>query len=160
SLLRVPLQARDRVLGVLSFGSMQPNYYGPADLAMAEDLASRAALAVDNARLYREAQEASAAKDRFLAILSHQLRTPLTPIQASVELLRRTAGDPARIAHAAEVIERNVRLQASLVNDLLDLSRITQGRLSLDLQLVDLAGLVGQTVESLRDEAEAAELSL
>jgi two-component system, sensor histidine kinase and response regulator len=108
----------------------------------------------------RELLEANQAKDRFLAILSHELRTPLTPIQASVELLRRTVHDPDRVLRAADVIERNVRLQTRLVNDLLDLSRITRGKLSLDLRPVPLTELVGQTLDGLQSDAEAARLVL
>src|SRR5207247_9244406 len=104
----------------------------------------------------RELVEANQAKDHFLAILSHELRTPLTPIQASVELLRRSAEDPERVRRAADVIERNVRLQTNLVNDLLDLSRITRGKLSLECRPVALAELVAQTLDGLRTEAEAA----
>jgi signal transduction histidine kinase len=108
----------------------------------------------------RELREANQAKDRFLAILSHELRTPLTPIQATVELLRRLPHDPARVLRAADVIERNVRLQTRLVNDLLDLSRITRGKLSLDLRSVALGEVAGQTLDGLRSDAEAAKLSL
>jgi two-component system sensor histidine kinase/response regulator len=108
----------------------------------------------------RELLDANQAKDRFLAILSHELRTPLTPIQASVELLRRSVHDPKRVLRAADVIERNVRLQTRLVNDLLDLSRITRGKLALDLRPVALSELVGQTLDGLRSDADAARLTL
>lgn len=108
----------------------------------------------------RELLEANQAKDRFLAILSHELRTPLTPIQASVELLRRSVHDPERVLRAADVIERNVRLQTRLVNDLLDLSRITRGKLSLDPRPVALSELVSQTLDGLRSDAAAARLTV
>jgi signal transduction histidine kinase len=129
SFLRVPLCARGQTLGVLSVGyEGDRRRYGSSDLTLIEELARPAAMAVDNARLHRDAQVANAAKDRFLAVLSHELRTPLTPIQATAELLRRVAGDPDRVRTAADVLERNVCLQASLLNDLLDISRVTQGR--------------------------------
>jgi two-component system, chemotaxis family, CheB/CheR fusion protein len=108
----------------------------------------------------RELIEANQAKDRFLAILSHELRTPLTPIQASVELLYRVADDPQRVRKAARIIERNVRLQTNLVNDLLDLSRITRGKVSFERCPVALGQLVSETLDGLRAEAEAAGLVL
>jgi two-component system, sensor histidine kinase and response regulator len=104
--------------------------------------------------------EANHAKDQFLAILSHELRTPLTPIQASVELLYRVADEPHRVREAARIIERNVRLQTSLVNDLLDLSRITRGKVSFQRCPVALGQLVSETLDGLRAEAEAAGLVL
>jgi PAS domain S-box-containing protein len=161
SYMCVPLVARGRTVGALTLVRMSPERrYSRDDLTLAEDLARRAALAVDNARLYYEAQKANEAKEHFLAILSHELRTPLTPIQGSVELLRRVAEDPQRVRQAADVVERNVRLQTSLVNDLLDLSRITRGKLSLDRQPTGLGELIDQTLDGLRAEMEGAGLTL
>jgi signal transduction histidine kinase len=108
----------------------------------------------------RELREANQAKDHFLAVLSHELRTPLTPIQACVELLRQGAGEPERVRRAADIIERNVRLQTSLVNDLLDLSRITRGKLRLERRPVPLVELISQTLDGLRAEADAAGIAL
>lgn len=161
SYMCVPLVARGRTLGALTLVRMSSDRrYSRDDLTLAEDLARRSALAVENARLYHEAQRANEAKDHFLAVLSHELRTPLTPIQGSVELLRRVAGDPERVRQTADVVERNVRLQTSLVNDLLDLSRITRGKLSLDRRPTNLAELIDQTLDGLRAEVETAGLTL
>jgi PAS domain S-box-containing protein len=161
SYMCVPLVARGRTLGALTLVRMSADRrYSRDDLTLAEDLARRSALAVENARLYHEAQKANEAKDHFLAVLSHELRTPLTPIQGSVELLRRVAGDPERVRQTADVVERNVRLQTSLVNDLLDLSRITRGKLSLDRRPTNLAELIDQTLDGLRAEVETAGLTL
>jgi len=124
------------------------------------DISERRRVADENARLYAQARAANEAKDRFLAVLSHELRTPLTPIQASVELLRRNAGDPERVRRSAGVIERNVRLQASLVDDLLDLSRIARDKLVLDRRPVRLDDLVRETVEELRGHPDADGLEL
>jgi PAS domain S-box-containing protein len=161
SYMCVPLVARGRTLGALTLVRMSSDRrYSRDDLTLAEDLARRSALAVENARLYHEAQRANEAKDHFLAILSHELRTPLTPIQGSVELLRRVAGDPERVRQTADVVERNVRLQTNLVNDLLDLSRITRGKLSLDRRPTNLVVLIDQTLDGLRAEVETAGLTL
>jgi len=149
SLMLVPLRARGRTLGVVSFAVANgKRRYTLADLALAEDLAQRAALAADNARLYREAQDASRAKDEFLAVLSHELRTPLTPVLGWVRMLRSGTLAPEATERALDTVERNTRLQAQLVEDLLDVSRIIAGKLSLDLRPVALGPLVDAVIES------------
>src|SRR5437763_12149477 len=121
----VPLRARGRTLGVVSFVLVNgARRYALADLALAEDLAQRAALAADNARLYREAQDASRAKDEFLAVLSHELRTPLTPVLGWVRMLRTGTLAPEATERALDTVERNTRPQAQLGEDLLGVHRI------------------------------------
>src|SRR5436309_3296035 len=115
--------------------------------SLAEDLAQRAALAADNARPYREAQDASRAKGEFLAVLSHELRTPLTPVLGWVRMLRTGTLAPEATERALDTVERNTRLQAQLVEDLLDVSRIVAGKLSLDLRPVALGPIVDAVVE-------------
>ena len=149
SLMLVPLRARGRTLGVVSLALADgERRYTLADLALAEDLAQRAALAADNARLYREAQDASRAKDEFLAVLSHELRTPLTPVLGWVRMLRGGTLTPDATLRALDTVERNTRLQAQLVEDLLDVSRIVAGKLSLDLHPVALGPIVDAVIES------------
>src|SRR5438105_9835478 len=148
SLMLVPLRARGRTLGVVSFAvANSKRRYTLADLALAEDLAQRAALAADNARLYREAQDASRAKDEFLAVLSHELRTPLTPVLGWVRMLRSGTLAPEATERALDTVERNTRLQAQLVEDLLDVSRIIAGKLSLNLRPVALGPIVDMVIE-------------
>src|SRR2546430_8512316 len=148
SLMLVPLGARGRTLGVVSFALANgERRYTLADLALAEDLAQRAALAADNARLYREAQDASRAKDEFLAVLSHELRTPLTPVLGWVRMLRTGTLAPEATERALDTVERNTRLQAQLVEDLLDVSRIIAGKLSLNLRPVALGPIVDMVIE-------------
>jgi PAS domain S-box-containing protein len=148
SLMLVPLRARGRTLGVVSFALVNgTRRYTLADLALAEDLAQRAALAADNARLYREAQDASRAKDEFLAVLSHELRTPLTPVLGWVRMLRTGTLAPEVTERALDTVERNTRLQAQLVEDLLDVSRIIAGKLSLNLRPVALGPIVDMVIE-------------
>ena len=149
SLMLVPLRARGRALGTVCFAlTRSSRRYTLADLAIAEDLAQRAALAADNARLYREAHDASRAKDEFLAVLSHELRTPLTPVLGWVRMLRTGTLQPDAAARALETVERNTRLQVQLVEDLLDVSRIITGKLRLELRPVALADVVDAAVEA------------
>jgi PAS domain S-box-containing protein len=155
SVMVVPLVARGRTVGTLSFIATQPDRrYGPADLALARDLAHRAAIAVDNARLYAEAEGANRAKDQFLATLSHELRTPLTAMLGWVLMLRsgRLTADEA--AGALASIERNTRVQAQLINDLLDVSRIVAGKLTIDKRPADLRVVIEHALDSVRRETE------
>jgi PAS domain S-box-containing protein len=161
SLMLVPLRARGRTLGVVSFALLNgTRRYALADLALAEDLAQRAALAADNARLYREAQDASRAKDEFLAVLSHELRTPLTPVLGWVRMLRTGTLAPEATERALDTIERNTRLQAQLVEDLLDVSRIIAGKLSLNLRPMALGPIVDMVIEGAAVSALAKSITV
>nr|WP_255527313.1 ATP-binding protein [Oculatella sp. LEGE 06141] len=157
SLIAVPLLARNRTLGVLTFcfTADSGRHYTAHDLALAEELAHRAALALDNAKLYQQAQDANRVKDEFLAVLSHELRSPLNPIMGWAKLLRSRPFDQQTTAHALEIIERNAKLQTELIEDLLDVSRILQGKLSLNVYPVDLSSTVAAAIETVRLSAEA-----
>jgi signal transduction histidine kinase len=160
SYIIVPLIARGRTLGVLSLiGTRADRRHSPADLTLAEELACRAAMAVDNARLYHEAQAASRAKDRFLAMLSHELRTPLTPILATVSARLEHEVD-SDLSAEMEMIQRNIALEARLIDDLLDISRIERGQLHLDLKVVDAHEVIQKAVEICRDEILGVGLTL
>jgi len=161
SIMVVPLSARGRRLGAITFCSAESGRrYGGPDLAFAEDLAGRAAQAIDNARLYRMAQEASRAKDEFLATVSHELRTPLTAIIGWTRVLRSRPPDAATIGDALETIERNARAQAQIINDLLDVSRIITGMLRLNVRPIDLVAVIGEAVAALRPAIDAKALEL
>src|SRR5439155_3746984 len=113
SALVLPLRARGRTLGVLVLGCADGR---PApDLALAEDLASRAAVALDNARLYRDIQENDRRKNEFLAMLGHELRNPLAPIRTAVEFLRRHQVMGPELSAARDIIDRQVQLMVRLV---------------------------------------------
>ncbi|HEX8774503.1 MAG TPA: PAS domain S-box protein [Pyrinomonadaceae bacterium] len=156
SYMIVPLIARGRTLGAITFVTDESGrQYTEADLSYAEDLARRAALAVDNARLYREAQEANRTKDEFLATVSHELRTPLTAVLGWARILRSGGIDQATALRALETIERNARSQAQLVEDLLDVSRIITGKLRLDVRPVELKSVIDLSIEAIRPAAEA-----
>src|SRR5947208_1139772 len=139
SFIAVPLRAQDRVLGAIVMINTSPGRIcGPDELSLAEELAHRAALALDNARLYKSAQKARAeseranrAKDSFLAMLSHELRTPLTPVLTSVLALEQSDDLPEEMRASLQMIRRNVQLEARLIDDLLDLTRISKGKVQL-----------------------------
>jgi PAS domain S-box-containing protein len=161
SFLTVPMAARGETLGALLIATAESRrLLGPADLELAEELAARASLAIDNARLYNRAEAASRAKDRFLAALSHELRTPLTPVLLRVAALAGTLELPDRLRDDLRMIQRNVELEAKLIDDLLDLTRITRGKLALHLEVVDVHEVLRHVVEICGEEAESKRIEI
>jgi signal transduction histidine kinase len=156
----VPLSARGRTLGALTFVSASANRPLTAqDFVVLTEIGRRAGIAVDNARLYRDAELANTAKDEFLALLSHELRTPLNAIMGWTHMLR--GGLPEDMAtHAVEVIGRNARSQKQLVEDLLDVARIAGGRLDLHRTQVDLCDIARVGVDSALPVAQAKGIAL
>jgi signal transduction histidine kinase len=154
ALLLVPLVARGQTLGLLTLGSRTADRYGAADLSLAQELAARAAVALDNARLYREAQAASRAKDEFLATVSHELRTPINAVLGWAAMLRHEQIDPSRAEYACEAIERSARAQAQLLEQLLDVSRIVSGKLELRFAPVHIEAVVGAALDAVRPAAD------
>jgi len=147
----LPLQARGRTLGALVLGQGQSGrHFSSVERALAEDLAARAAIALDNARLYRNVQEADRHKNEFLSMLSHELRNPLTPIYNAIQLLRAGSAKELDLASLYEMIDRQVRHLTRLVDDLLDLSRITRGKIHLQMECVTTAEIVARSVEMAR----------
>jgi PAS domain S-box-containing protein len=125
-------------------------------------LARRAAeQAANTERAARElAEQASRTKDEFLALVSHELRTPLSAILGWTQVLRRQAGENNELMNGLAIIERNVRLQVRLVDDLLDLSRVVSGKLRLDVQRVDLASVIEAAIETAQPAADARSVRL
>jgi PAS domain S-box-containing protein len=168
SAMIVPLVARGRTHGAITLVTAESEHrYDKADLALAEDLARRAAFAVDNARLYREArraraeaEEANRAKDEFLATVSHELRTPLNAIIGWAHMLRHNKFDEPTTERAMETIERNSRSQARLIEDILDVSRIITGKLRLDVQPIELVPVIEAAIDAVRPAADAKEIRL
>jgi len=169
ALMAVPLRsAQATPFGVLSFGtSAEDRRYGPQDLELALELARRAGVAIENARLFERArterlraEDANRLKDEFLATVSHELRTPLTAMLGWVTMLRAGTLPPEKRERALETIERNARVQAKLVEDLLDVSRIISGKLRLEVKPVDAAQTVEAVLESLRPAAQSKDVSL
>ena len=123
--------------------------------------AEREALLQRATLLRAQAEEANRAKDEFLAVLSHELRSPLNAMLGWVRILRTAGGrDPELASRAAETLERNIWLQSQVINDLLDVSRIVSGKLELDLARVDLTEVVASCVESLRVAAVGKQIEL
>jgi PAS domain S-box-containing protein len=157
SLMTVPLLAGERRLGAITFcrAAASGRHYTDEDLGLAEELARRTALALENARLYHAVREADRRKDDFLAMLAHELRNPLAPIRNAVEVARLVGVADAKLQWAREVIDRQVTHLSRLVDDLLDVSRITRGKIQIQLQPVEVAAIVARAVETSRPLIEA-----
>lgn len=165
--MSLPLMTEGKAVGglLLSFKEYKPLSQDNQEFIIA--LTRQCAQAISRARLYEAEQTARAAaeqanriKDEFLAILSHELRSPLNPILGWTQLLRRGQVHPDRRDSALETIERNARLQAQLIEDLLDISRILQGKLQLNIQAVDLGSTIIAALETVRLAAEAKQIQI
>ncbi|HEX8285281.1 MAG TPA: PAS domain S-box protein [Pyrinomonadaceae bacterium] len=161
SFLTVPLEARGRTIGALTFSSTRARRdYTEADVAYAREIAARAALAIENARLYARAQEVNRAKDEFLATLSHELRTPLTPILGWTHMIRSGRLGANESAQGIRVIEKNSQSLSRLINDLLDMSSILSGKMRIERAAVDLHSVVREAAETVRPQADARSVAL
>jgi PAS domain S-box-containing protein len=157
SYLGVPLAVRGKILGVIIFVTAESNRrYTAEDQSLAQDLARRAAVAIENANLVRALQESDRAKDVFLATLAHELRNPLAPVWNGLSIIKRVPHDTVRVQQVADMIERQVGQLARLVDDLLDVSRITTGKIELKKQRTDLASILHSAIETSRPHIEAA----
>jgi signal transduction histidine kinase len=157
----VPLVARGHTLGAMTIAITESHrHYSEDDLMIARELAHRGALAVDNARLYREMQDLNRLKDEFLGTVSHELRTPLNAVLGWARLLRGRSLTPGQTQRALDTIERNAIAQAQLIDDLLDVSRIISGKLPLDFQPVELSTVIEAAVDALRPAADAKQVTL
>jgi PAS domain S-box-containing protein len=177
SYLAVPVKSRTGdVIGGLFFGHPEPGVFDERAERLIVGVASQAGVAIDNARMYEgslklamerekllesermartEAERMSEMKDHFLANLSHELRTPLNAIVGWTQVLRHGARDEADLAKGLETIERNARVQTQLIEDLLDMSRITSGKMRLDIQPVEPVSVIEAAIESVKPAAEA-----
>jgi PAS domain S-box-containing protein len=151
SYICVPLVASGHPLGVLTFATAESGRrYSDTDLALAQDLAHRAAVAVENARLYQALREADRRKDEFLATLAHELRNPLAPIRNSLQVLKMPRVDAATANTAREMMERQIHHLVRLVDDLLDVSRVMRGKIELRKEPVELATVIARAVETVQ----------
>jgi signal transduction histidine kinase len=163
SLIHVPLVGRSGSLGVMTLGTTgnRPRFT-PKDMPVAQELVRRAALTLENARLYRESQEAIRLRDEFLAVAAHELRTPLTTLGLQLSTLVQRA----RRESSPDMVERldrglrQVRRLGTLVETLLDVSRLSTGELPLSLEGVDLGELVREVLERFEAESQAVGCAL
>jgi signal transduction histidine kinase len=174
AVVAVPLRAKDRLLGAVSVADRAGRRFTDAEIGLLQAFADQAALAMERARLFEEAEQrrrdaeaaraeaeaaraeaeaANRAKDEFLAIVSHELRTPLTAMLGWSRMLRKGGLGPPQTARALEAIERNTDLQVQLINDLLDVSRIVTGKLDLDRRPLDLTTVVDMAIDSVQEAA-------
>jgi signal transduction histidine kinase/DNA-binding response OmpR family regulator len=159
-LLAVPLLMHDgQPMGLVQVSDKQEGELDGDDEAILLQLAQLGSIAIRNC-MHAEAREANRMKDEFLATLSHELRTPLHALLGWTRLLRAGPPDPARIARGLEVIERNVTLQTSIIEELLDVSRITAGKLRVDARPIALAPVIEAAVDALRPTADAKSILL
>ena len=180
SYLAVPVVSRTgEVLGGLFFGHEKPAVFTQREEQIVVGIANQAAVTIDNVRLYevaqasraekellllkeREAREdletANRMKDEFLATLSHELRTPLNAVLGYATLLQLGAMNAEDQKEGLRAIERNARLQAQLIEDLLDMNRIISGKVRLDVQTIDLPTIIGAALDTVRPSAEAKEI--
>jgi len=163
SSLLVPLRVQGKAIGTLGVSRGQPDHpYTLEDQEFLQELGDRAALTIQNVRLLRTAQEAVRLRDEFLAVASHELKTPLTPLSLKLQGLERMiepGSDPhftERLARDVETMRRQVRRLTNLINDLLDVARISGGRLKLRLEEVELPGLVREVASRFEPEVERA----
>jgi PAS domain S-box-containing protein len=156
SYMSVPLLVRGKALGVITFVTSESGRrYGPANLQLAEELAHRAAVAIENARLYSELKEADRRKDEFLAMLAHELRNPLAPIRNALHIMKMPGASGEDMEHARQMTERQVQYMVRLVDDLLDVSRIMRGRIELRKEPVELAAVLANAVETAQPMIDA-----
>jgi PAS domain S-box-containing protein len=156
SYICVPLVAHGRTLGALTFVMAESGRcYTEADFQFAQDLAYRAALAVDNARAYTQMEKANRLKDEFLATLSHELRTPLNAILGYTRMIRAGLVADEKHGKAMEIVERNATSLTQIVEDVLDVSRIISGKIRLNVQPVDLPRVVTEAVDTVLPAAHA-----
>jgi signal transduction histidine kinase len=160
SLIAMPLLQAGEVRGVMTVATSAPqDALDEEDVWMAQELARRASSAIENARLYRSAQEAVRLRDEFLSVASHELKTPLTPLSIRLQALERDLAQQIdspfvqKVQAYIETGRRQIQRLNELVVDLLDVSRIEAGRMSLDLEIVNLSELVQEVCSRFRDEA-------
>ncbi|HEY3499840.1 MAG TPA: PAS domain S-box protein [Polyangiaceae bacterium] len=165
--LFAPVMLRGQLIGVMTFfRENRALGYDPSHVALVGTLGERAGTAIESARLYAEAQgaakraeEASRAKDEFLATVSHELRTPLSSILGWAQLLKNRVTDPA-LVKPIDVIHRNANAQVKIIDDILDVSRVITGKFQVEPRPTDLVPVVRDALEVVRPSALAKQIEL
>ncbi len=162
SQISIPTLHQDQVQAVISLESINPDAFNQSDVEFVTRLADHAAIAIQNARLYEQAQAANQAKTEFMSVASHELKIPMTSIKGYAKLLTLGAGGEMneRQKEFLEIISSNVDRMDRLVADLLDVSRIEAGRLRLEMGQIDLHEVIDTVLQSVRAQIEAKDLTL
>ena len=166
SVMIIPMIARGRTVGAIAFVSAEMGrHYDEVDLKLAEELTHRVALAMDNIRLFQDAQTAIRVRDEFLSVASHELRTPITSLHGFAQLALRQLDrgeklDPERIRQGLQVIDYQSKKLSHLVSQLLDVTAIEGGSLTLDRQMVDVSSLLKRVVSMARTSTNGHDLVL
>lgn len=162
-----PLMAGERLLGTFAFGTRNRPQFTDDELSLMQVVCDQVATALERSRLLTELQHQTAElaqsnrmKDQFLSVLSHELRTPLNSILGWLTLMGKRQMPPEKVASALETIDRNTRLLAQLIDDLLDVSRIITGKLPLQLREVSLQPILETAIETVRPTAETKSIQL
>jgi PAS domain S-box-containing protein len=182
SFMAVPVQSRSgEIIGGLFLGHLQPGVFSPRSERIVAAVAAQSAVAIDNARLFddvrraaaeratlleaerkarTEVEQVSLLKDEFLATLSHELRTPLNAVLGWSEILLGSPRSPEDMRRGLQTISRNARAQAQLIEDLLDMSRIVAGKVRLEVEPTELAGVVDSAMDAVKLSADAKQIQL
>ncbi|MEH2245992.1 response regulator [Nostoc sp.] len=162
-----PLIVQERLLGTICFASCTRTRFTSEEIDLMQLMSEQIAIALERANLIVSIQEhaeqlqrANQIKDEFLAVLSHELRSPLNPILGWAQLLQKGKLNAARQHEALLTIERNAKLQSQLIEDLLDISRIMRGKLSLTVAPLNLISVISAALETVRLAAEAKNINL
>jgi signal transduction histidine kinase len=155
SVIVVPLMARGQKIGSLTLSSATPGRYGRWELDLAIELARRAAIAIDNAQLYRASQQAVVLREEFLAVASHELFTPTTALRLALQTLSRSAGENQDLKKAVQLASRQGERLQKLISDLLDLTRLEKG-VALELAPVSLEEIVRDVLSAVDQQLVAA----
>jgi PAS domain S-box-containing protein len=152
----VPLVVSGKTFGALTFATAESGRrYTPAELALATDLAHRAAVAIENTQLYQALRETDRRKDEFLATLAHELRNPLAPVRNALQILKMPRVDAGTVERSREMMERQVQHLVRLVDDLMDVSRVMRGKIELRREKIELASIVARAVETVQPLVDA-----
>ncbi|HEV8362093.1 MAG TPA: ATP-binding protein [Gemmatimonadaceae bacterium] len=155
-----PLFAENRLLGTLAFASRQRDQFAAEEVEFMQTICHYVTAAYERVRLIRELRDADRRKDEFLATLAHELRNPLAPIRNALHIMQLAEDDGAAIDQARTMMERQLKQMVRLIDDLLDVSRITRGKLDLRKERVELAAVISNAVDTTRPLIEAAGHSL
>ncbi len=162
--LAVPIQRMGQTVAFMFAHDIQPHAWSSDDVELMQQIADRTWEGVQRAHALLALRDTDRRKDEFLAMLAHELRNPLAPIGAAAQLLQLSRMDEGRVRQTSEIIARQVRHMTSLIDDLLDVSRVTRGLAALDIATVDVHQVVAEAVEQvtplLRERRQHLELGL